>query len=135
MGDDYTLQRLSQSEEGTFGVLKDVPGNVLCHTAELPWNGNHPDTSCIPVGQYQVIPHNSVEHPHVWEITNVPNRIGILIHQGNLPLKDSLGCIIVGRTQGWLGTDMAVLNSMAALNDLRQSLPQSWIIDILDPTT
>ena len=129
----YILQRLSQSSEGTFGILIDPLGNTLCHTAELPWDDNKPDSSCIPAGTYQVIPHNSQEHPNTWEVSNVPNRIGILIHNGNLPLQDSLGCVIVGTSQGFLDTHMAVLNSMLALNQLRQVLPSDFELSIIDP--
>lgn len=128
----YILQRTSQSSEGTFGVLHAPDGSLLCHTAELNWDNNNPDTSCIPAAMYNVVPHNSADHPNTWELQNVPNRTGILIHNGNLPLQSSKGCICVGMTQGWLGTQMAVLSSMQALNMLRKTLPQNFSLSILD---
>ncbi len=127
----YTLQRHSQSSEGTFGTLCDAAGTILCHTCELPWNNNKPSVSCIPSGFYNCIPHNSPKHPDTWEVSNVPNRSGILIHNGNT-IADSDGCILVGMTEGWLGTQMAVLSSMQALNILRKMLPPSFMLSVLD---
>jgi hypothetical protein len=127
----YTLERLEQSDGGTFGVLKDETGKILVHTCELPWNNNNPDTSCIPAGSYTVIPHNSPAYPNVWEVSAVPNRSAILIHNGNT-VKDSLGCIIVGMTEGCLGGQKAVLNSMQALNLLRITLPETFYLVIVD---
>lgn len=129
---NYTLQRLSQSEEGTFGVLLDESGNIICHTCVLPPDDNIPDRSCIDAGTYTVIPHNGEEWKNVWEVSNVPGRSGILIHSGNTIL-DSKGCIIVGTIQGWLETQMAVLNSLAALNSLRNTLPSTFQLVIIDP--
>lgn len=127
----YTLQRLEQSDTGTFGTLSDTAGTVLCHTCELPPNDNHPDTSCIPSGFYTAIPHNSATHPNTWEISNVPGRSNILIHSGNV-IADSKGCLLVGLTEGWIGDQKAVLSSMAAMNKLRDILPDTFTISILD---
>jgi len=127
----YTLQRHTQSDKGTFGTLSDAGGLLLCHTCELPWNDNKPETSCIPSGFYNCIPHNSPAHPNTWEVTGVPNRSEILIHNGNI-IEESKGCILVGMNEGWLNSEWAVLNSMQALNFLRNTLPDNFSLSVLD---
>ncbi len=124
----YSLQRISQSEEGTFGQLLDPTGKILCLTCEPPPDAEHP---CIPAGVYNCIPHNGNEWKNVWEVTNVPGRSDILIHAGNTD-HDTLGCIVVGTGFGWIGTQQAVMQSLQALNMLRNTLPQTFILSILD---
>lgn len=124
----YILQRLNQSEEGTFGTFSDPSGTQLCVTCEPPPDGDHP---CIPAGTYQCIPHNGAKWQNVWEITNVPGRTAILIHAGNTD-SNTEGCVCVGTSFGWLGTNQAVMESLNALNKLRSCLPSSFIISILD---
>lgn len=124
----YTLQRISQSEEGTFGILYDPAGTQLCVTCEPPPDVAHP---CIPAGMYKCIPHNGDRWKNVWEISGVPGRSSILIHAGNTD-ADTEGCVCVGTSFGWEGTTQAVMESVNALNKLRNLLPQSFNISILD---
>jgi len=124
----YTLQRISQSDEGTFGQFFDPAGNQLCVTVEPPPNAEH---SCIPSGFYQCIPHNGDKWKNVWEVTGVPNRTDILIHAGNTD-SNTEGCICVGTSFGWIGTQQAVMQSINALNKLRSTLPESFILSIMD---
>lgn len=126
----YFLTREPTSGNGTFGKLTDEAGNVLCMTAELPWLNNEPRHSCIPVGTYTVIPHNSPDHPNTWEIENVPGRSAILLHNGNRPLRDSMGCILVGDSDGIIDGYPAVLNSVVTLEKLRHILPPRFILTI-----
>lgn len=125
----YTLNREASSNHGTLGEILDAEGNHLCYTLERPWLDNAPQTSCIPTGTYTCVPHNSAAHPHIWELANVPNRDAILIHNGNTE-NDSLGCIIVGATQGTLGGLPAVLQSNATLAMLQQKLPATFVLTI-----
>lgn len=78
----------------------------------LPWISVHPDIYTIspyptlPSGIYPLLGHNTLTHPNVWEIANVPGHTGILIHIGNYACdvhignivhpSDSKGCILVG---------------------------------------
>lgn len=124
----YTLTRISQSEDGTFGILKDEAGNRLCVTCEPPLTGNHP---CIPKGIYHCIPHNSLAHPNTWELQNVPGRSEILIHTGNT-IKDTKGCILVGKSFGWIDSEQAVTESNATLDMLRESFPPEFDITIIN---
>jgi hypothetical protein len=89
------LIRYHYGLNATLGILKFPVVHQPIYTLELPWRENQHDISCIPVGVYDVIPHNSVDHPGTFEVTNVPNRSSILIHVGNYP-SDFKGCIGVG---------------------------------------
>lgn len=123
----FTLVREASSNDGTLGEILNPDGSHLCYTCELPGQNNAPDVSCIPLGSYGCIPHDSAAHRNVWELQNVPNRIAILIHNGNTE-NDSLGCIVVGSQQGTLGGLPAVLNSNATLAMLQQTLPPNFTL-------
>jgi len=125
----YTLNREASSNHGTLGEILDPGGSHVCYTIERPWLNNDSGTSCIPTGTYTCAPHNSAAHPNVWELENVPGRTAILIHNGNTE-NDSLGCIIVGSSQGTLNGLPAVLGSKAMLDLLRQKLPSSFVLTI-----
>lgn len=121
--------REPSTPQGTFGTWYNDDGGILCLTCELPWLENAQEISCIPVGTYQVIPHSSPAHPNVWEVSNVPLRSGILIHNGNTE-NDSKGCIIVGQYKGIIDGLPAVMDSDITLNMLRNTLPQTFPLTI-----
>lgn len=115
-----TLTRKEQSDEGTFGELKTT--GFSCATGELPWRDNEPNKSCIPAGEYECFPYSSQKYPAAYEISKVPGRSAILIHQGNLCgdvdkgfQSNVQGCILLGRTTGKLQGQKAVLQSKDAL--------------------
>lgn len=125
----FTLKRYISTDKGTLGQLLDESGQFLCYTCEKPWLNNSPKTSCIPTGTYDCIPHDSAAHPDTWEITNVPNRSAILIHNGNTDV-DSEGCILVGDSTGVMNGLPAVLNSVKTLDMLRDTLPDTFTLMI-----
>lgn len=118
----------SETQNGTFGALK-LNGESLCITCEPPWDDNQHGISCIPEGTYHCVKHNSTAHPDTWAVTNVPNRTSILIHSGNT-IKDTQGCILVGKSYGELGGLPAVLDSRLAMNLLRKRLPDEFDLTI-----
>lgn len=124
------ITRTCSSLKGTFGVLSinDIP---QCVTCELPWLDNAPGVSCIPPGTYAVVRHASPKFPlgNTWEITGVPARSGILIHNAN-DIADLEGCIAVGQYFGMLNGMPAVLNSGVALSMLNHQLPDSFTLTI-----
>ncbi len=122
-----TLTR-THSDQATFGILANAM-YALCITLELPWLNNHPQTSCIPPGKYHCVAHNSADHPNTWEITNVPGRSEILLHEGNF-LKNTLGCILVG--DKFSGSGPVILDSDNTLNNLRKILPPEFDLNIVD---
>ncbi len=125
----YTLNRMSDSGQETFGTLLSPDGTHLCVTIERPWLDNHPDTSCIPVGTYTF---NRFQSPHngdVWRAESVPNRSAIEIHSANFA-KQLEGCIAVGDTIGEIGGIPAVLNSKLTLSKLHAILPDNFNLTI-----
>jgi hypothetical protein len=98
-----TLVRIAQSEQGTFGVLRDgaIPFAV---TLEEPWRDNQPSISCIPTGRYVCKRVQSPKFGNTFEVTNVPGRTHILLHKGNL-MSDTHGCILVA--EEFAGTNAA----------------------------
>lgn len=125
------LARFRSDSNGTFGTLSDDTGQKICYTCERPWDDNKPDTSCIPKGIYNCIPHNSSSHPDTWEITGVPNRSEILIHNGNINTQSS-GCVLVGDSLGKINGMPAVLNSVSTLEMLRSVLPSNFQLTITE---
>lgn len=115
------IQRVSYRPEVTLGVLYDADSDLMYATLEKPDLDNHPETSCIPLGNYICIPHNTDKWKNVWEITNVPNRTGILLHSGNT-VNDISGCLLIGRSFGRLKGKSAVLSSQIAYEGFRKHI-------------
>lgn len=95
--------------------------------------------SCVPLGEYRLIPHSSEGHPRVWALVNgaleiyhwdwdVPkDRVGIartvcLIHVANWA-SELEGCVAIGKQRirdssgHWMVTD-----SRNAINELRSCI-------------
>lgn len=120
------LTRFRSSEQGTLGTLFIPEVNFSCYTIELPWLDNKPRISCIPIGEYKVIPYSSAKFGQTYLLLGVPNRTGILIHTGNLAgdkskgyITHSQGCILVGKKTGLISGQKAVLFSVSAMVELR----------------
>jgi hypothetical protein len=123
------LRRFRSDEDGTFGTL-ELDGKVF-FTVEKPWLGNKPFESCIPEGDYKLIPHgkygkdgevlaiigDTVSHYQDTEY----KRYTCLIHTANYP-KDVVGCI-------GLGSDYVADKSMVTSS--RKSIADFY--DIIDP--
>lgn len=125
-----TLFRVTQSADGTFGVLCN--GSVpIATTCEDPWSDNATGASCIPAGIYNCIPHNSPKYANVWEVSEVPGRLAILIHNGNT-IDDTQGCILVGNGFGMLNGKISILDSRMTLQRLQGALPKTFDIEIID---
>lgn len=117
---DVNIFRLRRSAQGTEGLL--VAGDFNCRTLELPWKNNQKQISCIPPGEYDVEIRLSNKYGRVYWVRHVPNRTYILIHSGNYAgdkLKGYrthiMGCILLGLKSGFLGGQVAVLNSRVAV--------------------
>lgn len=109
-----TLRRLEQNEVGTYGVL-EVNGAEVAKTLELPWRDNHPQTSCVPAGTYDVVLDYS---PHfnrdLWELTEVPGRSECKFHPANVP-DELRGCIALGSDYGDFNGVKGVVHSVDAV--------------------
>jgi hypothetical protein len=119
---NVTLFRLRRSDQGTEGRL--VAGDFTCRTLELPWRNNEKQISCIPAGEYDVEIRLSNKYGRVYWVRHVPNRTYILIHSGNYAGDKSkgykshvMGCILLGKKSGFLGGQVAVLNSRITVRE------------------
>ena len=133
------LKRIEESEQGTFGVLCVPEVGFSCYTAELPWRDNKQNESCIPKGKYELVPFSSESHPDVYEVHNVKARGSILIHVGNYAgdtskgyKSDTGGCILLGKSLGYLGKQRAVISSRDTVKkfvELTKKYPLQLIIE------
>lgn len=124
---DIQLLRLTHKANGIHGILT-MNGAPLCLTLERPWLDNQRNISCIPPGEYDCVKHYGLKYKNVWRLENVPNRSGILIHQGN-SILNTAGCILVG-----MGIDRGgfISDSQRALDLLRKTLDDEFILNILN---
>ena len=104
-----TLVRDYDSIAGTHGVL-DLNGSKY-HTIEKPDLGNLPFESCVPLGEYKLIPFDSpkfgpcfiMENPdlNVYAHEDSPGRpddgrfLCLFVHRGN-EIENFVGCIGAG---------------------------------------
>lgn len=128
------LARTRHTPDYTMGRLY-LDGTVL-HTIERPWipvtdhHGGKPFESCVPCGEYRLIPHDSHKFGKTWALVNEsldvyhypqddkPGRCLVLFHSANR-VADLLGCVGIGMdsTDGWVG------QSKKAMRVLREILP------------
>jgi len=113
---EVSLFRMQRSDHGTEGIL--ATQDFSCKTLELPWKDNRRQISCIPPGEYKVEIRLSNKYGRIYWVRKVPERTYILIHSGNYAGDRSkglkthvMGCILLGKTHGFLGGQRAVLNS------------------------
>lgn len=109
------LIRYCYGPDETLGLLKF--GEYALWTVECPWQLNQRFTSCVPDGEYALCAFDSPAHPDAWQIIDVPNRDGILIHVGN-NVGAVTGCVAVGLTRS--GT--SVWNSVDALRLMNEEI-------------
>lgn len=120
------LQRLKQSSMGTIGIIKE-DGKEICQTLEKPWVDVELDgisdknVSCINADTYICKRVHSPKFGEVFEITNVPNRDHILIHNANF-LRELLGCVAVGLQSGESNGEYCVYKSKIALEHFMKNL-------------
>ena len=141
------LTRYCYGDEATLGRL-EFDGQVL-HTLERPWlpglPGGMPFLSCIPDGEYQLLPHVrpngdyvlALRNPDlsVWHSTaNVPESGGrslILLHAANYA-SEIQGCIAPGMGKTILGNRPMVTHSRKAMKALmayyEEKQPESIVI-------
>ena len=130
------LNRQIKTERQTLGelTLTNSSGTVLlrCKTLELPWKNNIRQKSCIPTGDYKIIPRTSTKFKKHFHVTNVPNRDYILIHSGNYN-TDILGCILVGADFVDLNGDgdLDVTSSKVTLNKILSLAPDGFKLSIV----
>ena len=120
------LRRFRSDEIGTFGTL-ELKGKVY-FTVEKPWKDNQPFESCIPDGEYTLVPHGHYKNDgNVVALVGETvshyqdpdfKRYACLIHTANYP-KDVVGCI-------GLGQDYSAENNM--VTNSRESIKEFYSI-------
>jgi RHS repeat-associated protein len=96
---EIDIERTTETEESTIGILSVDSGKVSGVTLELPDLGNKPNVSCIPCGRYEGVRTSSARLGEVIALRYVRGRTDILVHAGNTP-NDTRGCILVGASAG-----------------------------------
>lgn len=135
---EVNLFRMLRSDHGTEGML--TAGDFNCKTLELPWRDNQRQISCIPPGEYKVELRLSNKYGRIYWVRKVPDRTYILIHSGNYAGDKSkglkthvMGCILLGKTHGFLGGQRAVLNSRLTVRKfMREMNYQPFQLNILE---
>lgn len=141
---DLRLIRLNDDGVRTMGRLY-VGDELALYTIERPWQNNDPANdgdeliSCVPPGQYVLLPHSSAKFGATWALVNrqlhvvyqpgdIPRdaegnwRAAILIHKGNW-VRDVIGCIAVGMAAMHPAQDEPmVTRSREAMAALREAL-------------
>lgn len=134
---NLTLVRYAYLHDVTLGEL--YVDALRFFTLEPPWVedpahvGGKPFRSCVPDGVYNLLAHNSKEHPNTFVLQNIAlgvvidapvdsgMRTEVLIHTGNV-LADTRGCILLGSSFSTIGGTPTVLRSVAAMDALRRVL-------------
>lgn len=146
------LVRQAYLPDATLGWL--VVEELKLATIERPWlenpegPGGKLRESCVPDGLYTLRPHDSKSYPNTYALINEAlgvyyqqrpagqawGRTAILIHQGNW-VRNVIGCIAVGLNHGEMSSEPAVINSLHAMNKLREALGRKWHTLLIRPTT
>jgi len=112
------LNRFEKSDQGTVGAWSCPQLAFSCFCMELPWRGNLPSLSCIKSGEYIAKLRYSKKYGWHYHITDVDGRSWILVHPGNYAgdvkkgwKTHSQGCLLLGKSLGYLGGQRAILNS------------------------
>ena len=131
-----TIVRVSSLDEGTFGVML-FDGKPFAVTGERPWRDNQKSVSCIPTGMYLCKRYKSEKYPDTFEIMNVPNRTYVLFHQGNFPLEDSEGCVLVAEKFNEVDGKVAVLESKHGFEEFKRNLKDvcTFMLQIIEVRT
>lgn len=154
-----TLRRESPQPDAqcTLGLLF-IPSETTLATIELPWlpslnagdKGGVKGKSCVPLGAYRLVPHQSKKHGRTWALVNHEldvehypgddndpdaDRETCLFHIANY-VTDLLGCIGPGtrtaKAPPGKGSNYMVCDSAKAMNILHAHLnwPSEHILEI-----
>ncbi len=129
-----TIKRVIKNDHGVFGVMIHNY-EPFALTAELPWHDGKRSISSIPAGVYICKRYKSAKYPNTFHVTNVKGRTKILLHKGNVPKKDSKGCILVGEQFEKLSGKQAVVSSKKGFSEFMQRFRgvRAFYLDIVDP--
>ncbi|ASM53677.1 hypothetical protein PNIG_a1528 [Pseudoalteromonas nigrifaciens] len=125
---------------GTFGELY-VDGELFCYTVEREWKNNEGYVSCVPVGIYDFLPHESPRYGDCYALEQEKlgvtrygpsQRTHVLMHVAN-KASQLAGCIAPGDGLGSVSGEWAVTNSENTFNKLMDLLNgQSTTLEIVN---
>ncbi len=135
---NLTLTRRSIGPVASEGLVV-IEGRKF-YTIEQPWADNKPGHSCVPAGDYRLVPVTTPKHGKTHFMVNPELGIYadegqgrfacIFAHTGNWS-SDVEGCVAIGLSSGKSKNphsgvlESAVFNSKAAVAALREVLP--WV--------
>lgn len=138
------LKRWCKSDEmGVFGTIYH-DGEPVCVTVEQPWRNNLPFHSCVPAGQYQLVPFNGSKYKDTFALyapeldvhitKQTTGRYACVIHSANMA-EQLQGCIAPGRQlsamQGKDGAlNWAITSSRDASKELLSIIRQNTIKEL-----
>lgn len=132
------IVRVTRNSECTAGVFV-WRERAIAVTLELPWRENKRQWSCIPEGVYKCIKVkgrtllSGEKLDETYEITNVPDRDGILFHIGNAP-KDTKGCVLIAQNFGVVRDEQQmILNSRTGFAEWLKQMkyPENFNLEIV----
>ena len=116
------LNRTLSLPDGMFGLIS--VDNKKWFTCERPWLDNQNNVSCIPKGTYLCRWTLSPRlKKFTYEVTQVPNRMGIRIHSANFSYQ-VIGCIALGTSSGVMDSKRGVFGSVTAIRQFNEYLNQ-----------
>jgi len=129
---------------GCMGELH-IDGQFFCYTIEQPWRENRRFVSCVPVGEYALIPFESTKYGKTFALSNaelnvVPThaeandgeRYACLFHSANWS-HQLQGCIAPGKDIAWgkhgaNDENIMVTDSRRTLDKLMPELKDNRVI-------
>ena len=126
----HFVMRRRYFKHGTYSYLYRADGSEVCCMVEREWRNNQPFKSCVPEGDYLLIPHISPKYgacyamvaPTLGVTLHGPSiRTECLFHTANKP-SQLLGCAAPGLDFGLLDGEWCVTNSGDALKALMKEL-------------
>jgi len=126
----HFIMRRRYFKHGTYSYLYRADGSEVCCMVERKWLNNTPSKSCVPEGDYLLIPHVSPKYgscyamiaPTLGVTLHGPSlRTECLFHPANKP-SQLLGCAAPGLDFGLLDGEWCVTNSVDALKALMKEL-------------
>ena len=140
------LKREQQQPDHTCTLGLLFLGDLSLVSIERPWipapdsKGGTKGISCVPLGIYQLVRHNSDAHPMTWALVNEEldvahfpspdqrsgTRTAVLIHPANWPWE-LRGCIAPGTRTGIGERGYQVYDSRKAMKMIQERMP--WTND------
>lgn len=117
-------------DHGTYSTLHREDGSQVCCVVEVKWLNNAPSKSCVPEGDYKLVPHQSPKYGDCYALSAptlgvTPHQGGLrtscLFHIANVP-SELKGCCAPGESFGYVSGEWGVVSSGNAFRALMKEL-------------